>query len=127
MGYDPAVSAANFGLQQVLMAVLQRLTGDPEGAERNLREFLDRIRDVPVNGKEGIGFTRFTVYAFLGETDAAIAALEEAIRADWLPGWWGLKDGDFDPIYAKVVADPRFKRLYAEIPRASSKPLRIVY
>jgi len=99
----------------VLMAVLHRLTGDPDGAERNLREFLGRIRDVPVNGKDGIGFTRFTIHAFLGETDAAIAALEEAMRAGWLPGWWGLKDGDFDPDYARVVADPRFISLYAEI------------
>ncbi|MGH8033579.1 MAG: hypothetical protein ACREO9_00025, partial [Lysobacterales bacterium] len=99
----------------VLFAILQRLTDDPESADRGLREFLERISGKPITSLDGIGFTRFAIHAFLGETDAAIVALQEALDAGWLAGWWGLKSGDFDPNYAAVIADPRFVTLYAEI------------
>jgi tetratricopeptide (TPR) repeat protein len=99
-----------------LVAVLHRLTGDDGSCNRILRDFLARIAAEPVKGDyEGSGFMRFTLHAFLGETDAAIAALEEAVKAGWLPGWWGLKAGAFDPNYAAVMADPRFERLYGEL------------
>ena len=96
-----------------LFAVLHRLTGDEETCDRLLRESLVHIADEPIIGDLGVGFLRFTLNAFLGETDAAIEALEEAINAGWLPGWWALKLGDFDPRYAVVTADPRFIRLHA--------------
>jgi hypothetical protein len=98
-----------------LVAVLHRLTGDAGTCDRILRDFLVRVAAEPIIGNEGIGFLRFTLHAFLGETDAAIAALEDAIKAGWLAGWWGLKAGAFDPKYAAVIADPRFVKLYAEI------------
>ncbi len=100
-----------------LVAVLHRLTGDAGTCDRILREYLAKIAAEPIKGDDGIGFMRFTLHAFLGETDAAIAALEAAVKAGWLPGWWGLKSGSFDPKYAAVLADPRFVKLYAEIER----------
>jgi len=99
-----------------LVAVLHRLTGDAASCDRILRDLLERIAAAPVRGDDdGIGFTRFNLYAFLGETDAAIAALEEAVKQGQVQGWWGLKAGAFDPNYAAVLADPRFVKLYAEI------------
>jgi hypothetical protein len=98
-----------------LFAVLHRLTGDAETCDRILQDFLVRIAAAPVRGDDGIGFTRFNLYAFLGETDAAIVALEDAVKAGQLQGWWGLKAGAFDPNYAAVLADPRFVKLYAGI------------
>ena len=76
---------------------------------------LERIKAEPVMGSEGVGFTRFTIHAFLGETDKAITELKKCVDAGWLVGWWGLKDGGFDPNYAAVIADPRFVELYADI------------
>ena len=37
------------------------------------------------------------------------------MKAGWLAGWWGLKDGSFDSSYAAVIADPRFVKIYADI------------
>jgi TolB-like protein len=98
-----------------LVAVLHRLTGDEETCNRILQELLARTAEAAIIGDQGIGFLRFTLNAFLGETDAAIAALEEAVKAGWLQGWWALKSGTFDPNYAAVIADPRFVTLYAQI------------
>ena len=61
-------------------------------------------------------FVPFTILAMLGETDAAIAALQTAVDAHRPWGWWGwwaLKDGAFDPDYAAVLADPRYQVIYA--------------
>ena len=98
-----------------MVAVLHRLTGDEDTCDRILRDFLARTAEDPIIGDEGIGFLRFTLNAFLGDTDAAIVALEEVVKAGWLHGWWALKTGAFDPNYAAVIADPRFVTLYAEI------------
>jgi len=99
----------------VMIAALYRLSGDTVRAERILRDFLQRTENDPIKGEEGIGFLRFMLHAALGETDAAITALESAVDAGWLPGWWSLQSGSFDANYAKVIADPRFIRLYREI------------
>jgi hypothetical protein len=99
----------------VLFAILHRLNGDGVEAERLLRNVLERVKAEPIQGINGMGFTRFTIHAFLGESEAAIAELEAAVKAGWGLGWWGLKDGGFDPNYAAVVADPRFVKLYGEI------------
>ena len=57
----------------------------------------------------------------LGETDLAIAALQEAVGAGWLVGWWGLNSGDFDPAFAGVTADPRFIEVFTEIENRVSR------
>ncbi len=98
-----------------VVAVLRRMTGDAETAEQELRNYLGQIADAPLRGDGGVGFGRFTVLALLGETDMAIDELQKVVDSGWLPGWWQLKIGAFDPSYAAVVADPRFAKLYAEI------------
>jgi hypothetical protein len=98
-----------------LVAALHRLTGDTETCDRILRDSLARIAAMPIKGDEGIGFLRFILHAFLGETNAAIAELDAAVESGFLQGWWRLKEGAFDPRYAAVLADPRFVKLYAEI------------
>jgi len=99
----------------VMMAALCRMTGDPGRADRILRDFLARTGNEPIKGDPGLGFLRFMLHAALGETDAAIASLEEALAAGWLPGWWNLKAGAFDSNYAAALADPRFQELFQEI------------
>ena len=99
----------------VLHALLYRYVGQPEEADRLLRNLLERIADVPITGFEGKGFTEFTIYAFLGESDNAIEALRAAVDAGWLMEWWNLEYGEFDRNYASVLADSRFERLQADI------------
>jgi len=117
---DPATwyvdNFANMALRTpVIVASLKRELGETGPAEVSLRKLLHDIADKPIAGSNGIGFTRFTIHAFLGDTDAAIAALEEALAAGWLSGWWGLRLGEFDANYARVVADPRFETIYGQI------------
>jgi len=99
----------------VVFAVLHRYTGQPEEADRLLREILAGFAGAPVRGQPGKGFAEFAVRAYLGETDAAIDALQAALDEGWLPGWWSLDHGAFDANYAAVLEDPRFKRLYEEL------------
>ncbi len=99
----------------VLHAILYRYIGEPETADRLLRDLLVQIADAPIAGNDGKGFTEFTIYAFLGETDNAIDALNAAVDAGWLMEWWNLDHGAFDANYAAVLADPRFKHLQTEI------------
>ena len=101
--------------QAVLYAISLRHAGQPQEADRLLRDVLADVADVPIRGAEGKGFAEFVAHAFLGETDAAIAALQIAVDEGWLPGWWGLGFGAFDDNYAAVLDDPRFKRLFAGI------------
>lgn len=101
--------------QAVMYAALQRHAGEPERADRLLRDILERMEGAPVRGQRGKGFAEFAAYAFLGDADAAIDALQRAIDEGWLPGWWGLEHGAFDENYAAVLRDPRFTRLYKEI------------
>jgi hypothetical protein len=99
----------------VVYATLQRYTGHAAEADRRLRKILPRIAEEPIRGGRGKGFTEFTIHAFLGETDAAIRALQTAVDEAWLPGWWSLKFGAFDANYAAVLEDPRFEPLYLRI------------
>lgn len=99
----------------VMYAILHRYTGEPEEADRLLRGMLAGMAEAPTRGIRGKGFTEFTIHAFLGETDAAIDALQSAVDEGWLLDWWGLDHGDFDANYKAVLEDPGFKRLYNEI------------
>ena len=99
----------------VMYAILHRYTGQTEEGDRLLRELLSRISEAPIRGESGKGFTEFTIYAFLGETDAAIEALQAAVNDGWVLGWWSLEHGAFDENYAAVLEDPRFERLYDQI------------
>jgi TolB-like protein/Flp pilus assembly protein TadD len=105
----PAISPA------VIYAVLHRYGGQPEEADRMLRELVPLADEQDSWGLGAGGFTVFTIHAFLGETDQAIEALQRAVDSGWLLGWWGLTFGDFDDNYAAVLADPRFEALHEEI------------
>jgi hypothetical protein len=55
------------------------------------------------------------ILALLGETQAALDALEAAVDAGYVYEWWMLKEAAFDPDYATVLAEPRFEALYDRI------------
>jgi TolB-like protein len=123
-GYSNPLAASPAGYSgdtlraPVMMAALLRLTGDEAAANDLFQAVLSHKPDEGVREPDDLDqeFTRFTVFAFLGETDAAIDALEHSIEAGWVLQWWGLKDAAaFDANYAAVVADPRFQMLYEKI------------
>jgi hypothetical protein len=99
---------------RMLQSVARKQLGDRPTAERELRAYLAEI--APLSVAEA-GFEPFAVHAFLGETDAALAALKKASDAGFSQGWWGLRDGAFDPEYAAVLNDPRFRALFGELER----------
>jgi TolB-like protein len=103
----------------VMIALLYRLSGDEAAAVKllqQLRERLDGLGSSLSEDDRVIGLTRFTVEALLGNTEAALVALQAAMDQGWPWQWWGLKTAaKFDANYAAVVADPRFEQLYAQI------------
>jgi TolB-like protein len=101
---------------RVISAAIHKMLGDRERAEAELRDYLVELAALPPEQLPQARFIPFTIHAMLGETDAAIAALQTAVDANvpwaWW-GWWALKDGAFDPDYAAVLADPRYQAIYA--------------
>ena len=100
----------------VMLAALHKQVGDRGRAEELLRDYLAFIREI--EGDWSVGppdWTEFTILAMLGETEAALAALERKGDSGYLYQWYKLKDAAFDPDYAAVIADPRFEELYARI------------
>jgi len=102
----------------VATAALFKLTGQKYQGEALLQTALSQLHGQNVMGLEGIGFTEFTILALLGQKDEAVAALRSAIDAGWTQYWWALPEGNFDPDYRAVLADPECRR---EIARLESK------
>jgi len=100
----------------VIIAALLKMTDEKDRAQEMLRHYLGLLENENRNSKaESRGFTFFTIYAFLGQTDEAIKALQWAMDNNWYIGWSLLRSGSFDPDYAAVLADPRFEVLYEQI------------
>jgi len=110
------LESADFFRPVVIIAALLKMTGEKERALEMLGRYLDLLEnEIRESKAESRGFTLFTIYAFLGQTDEAIKALQWAMDNDWYKGWSLLRSGSFDPDYAAVLADPRFEVLYKQI------------
>lgn len=100
----------------VMRAALHKKAGHAIRAEQLLRDYLRFVReDAEWSPAEPAGWTEFTILAMLGETEAALAALEAVLDSGYIYQWYLLKDGAFDPDYAAVIAEPRFAALYERI------------
>lgn len=100
----------------VLLGPVYRQAGFAERGEAYLRRLLDyfRMAEEPQCCRRH-PWTDFAVLAFLGETEAALAELEQQVEGGIVAGWWALTEGAFDPNYAAVMAEPRFEAAYARI------------
>jgi len=100
----------------VMMAALYKQTGDHTRADKLLRNYLAFVRN-PANANEFYAhdWTQFTILAFLGDTEAALAELQSVVESGYVYQWYQLKDGGFDPDYAGVLTDPRFEQLYDRV------------
>jgi tetratricopeptide (TPR) repeat protein len=117
--------ALEFGTE-VLFAALLKANGRSGEVRQVLTRFLDQTRDLPAAGGGGIGFGRFFALAVLGDTDAALDALDFALDSGHTNNLWALDLLDSDPDFAKTIADPRFAEIMARL-EERIRPLRESY
>jgi TolB-like protein/Flp pilus assembly protein TadD len=82
--------------------------GDPRGhvtARRMLAE-IARVREEGV-ALGDLAYRAAAAHALLGQTEAALAEIEEALRRGWRHAWWARLDGNL----RGLPGDPRFARL----------------
>jgi TolB-like protein len=100
--------AATAGLNvRLLRAAALKQSGQQQAAVTDLHSYLAAMAAAHGQAPAAAGFAPFAAHALLGETELALSALEKAVDAGFTHGWWGLKDGVFDPDYATTLADPR--------------------
>ena len=100
----------------ILLGALLKQMGEQEAGMALLRGYLDMLRNPQFIARNGrVPHIEFATLAMLGETDAALEALERAVDQGRIYQWWSLRDGEFDPDYASTVADPRFGALETRI------------
>jgi len=102
---------------RMLKSAIRKQVGDRKTAETELRAYLGEIKSRQSVEMPFHPFVPFALHAFLGNTEAAISALRNAVDAGNYRGWWGLRDGTFDGEYAAVWANPRCQELMREIER----------
>jgi TolB-like protein len=87
-------------------ALILLKSGDQDRAELLLTAALETMGSQERNrGATAFGYSDVQAYALLGQTDAALAALEEAVDAEFLAQWQALK---FLPHYDAIRDDLRF-------------------
>lgn len=119
-GLYTAVAGRQFGAfdtmglnARLIRAAALKQTGQPAEAEQDLRAYLEEIKTwLP---GEAPGMIPFAIHAMLGETDAAIAAFQQAVDSNQVSAWWALKDGAIDADFARVLADPRFQASFSKL------------
>ena len=95
------------------IALIMQRTGDTERAENVLNRALETISPHERNrGTHAFGFTDVSIYALLGQSEKALAALEACADLEYLSSWQGLK---FLPHYDSIRDDPRFSAVVSRL------------
>ena len=89
-------------------------TGEKARAGVLYGRILDFVEGRARVGMENAGITDGYVYAALGETDKALAAIGEAIDAGWL-GLYDTWTGHMSPLLEPLNGNPEFEAMVAEI------------
>jgi len=98
--------------------ILQR-SGNEEQAAILLNAAIDAMQSMKRNsGPESYGFDDVRAYSLLGQTEAALTALEECADLEYLSGWQGLK---YLPHFDAVRADPRFMAALSRLSTAADE------
>jgi len=100
---------------QILLAALYKSQGLQDQARQLLDKLLEAAEGVPANELEGASFSRFMALAVRGEQQAALAELQMVAELGWTEDWWLLDALAFDPDYAAVQAEPRYKEIRAQL------------
>ncbi len=101
---------------RLVRAAALKQTGQRAEAEEDLRAYAAEVKTWPPAAPRGL--IPFAIHAMLGETDAAIAAFQQAVELNQVSAWWALKDGAIDPDYARVWVDPRVQAEFNKLERS---------
>ena len=118
-------SAPRLGLDNLraaidLAALLQK-TGEQERADRLLSTASTTIKNSPQLGANGYGISDVEVYALQGHKQKALAALQQAIDADWRLYWSYYLN--YDTNLASIRNTPEFKAIVAELKKDMAQQL----
>ncbi|MCV2362331.1 winged helix-turn-helix domain-containing protein [Paucibacter sp. DJ1R-11] len=95
------------------VAVIYSATDHREQAEPFIEQASSYVERYAKQGNvwHAIGYHRARIAALRGQPDAALAALEDAVRLGWRRGWWLVQD----PALQSLRELPRFKAVLARI------------
>ncbi len=101
----------------ISVAVILNNEGNADRAETLLQAALDTMKPLARNrGMTAYGFDDVSAYALLGETDAALDALEQCARIGYLTGWQGLR---YMAQYDSIREEPRFMAAVSKLSAAA--------
>ena len=95
------------------LAYLMRLAGRNERSDELIARSLDFMQSQPVIGWSGIGIYKVRAQAILGNNDAALDLLQEAIDQGWRAGWQ--TELEHDAALAELRSLPRYEAIVAII------------
>lgn len=121
LGEDlPQIDKDNFEAAIDLALVLIR-SGEQERAGQLLDRSLAFVRSSHRLGPSGYGISDVLILALKGDTEAALAALRQAIDQGWRKSWWFYLE--HDPNLDSVRGDARFQAMLAEVKVDMAKQL----
>jgi TolB-like protein/Flp pilus assembly protein TadD len=98
------------------------------GREAKALKLLDEIelyiRDVPLLGDGGYGVDRAKIHVLRGDTESALAELEQIVQSGWRYHWRFYLE--FDPVLEPLRDEPRFQALVDQIRADMSEQLEQV-
>jgi len=106
------INRTNFRVAIDYAHVLAR-SGEHRRANRLLDCSLAFIRTVPRMGQEGYWISDAIIYSLRGDTNAALAALREAIDQGWRACWWYYLN--HDPNFEAIRGEREFQAMVQEL------------
>jgi TolB-like protein/Tfp pilus assembly protein PilF len=109
---EPTIDITNFRPAIDLAYVLSK-TGEQERADLLLDRSLTFIETIPRLGLAGFWVSDVKIYAQQGKTEAALAALRQAIDQGWRTYWWYYLEHDKN--LDSIRHEPEFQAMVEEI------------
>ncbi len=109
---EPTIRRWNY-IPAIDLALVLAKTGEQERADLLLDRTLMFLPTIPRLGEDGSGISDVLIYALQGNTEAALAALRQAIDQGWRTSWWFYLE--LDPNLDSIRNEPEFKAMVEKI------------
>ncbi len=109
---EPTIDDGSF-VAAIDLALVLNQTGEQERADLLLDRTLMFLPTIPRLGDGGYGISDVLIYALQGNTEAALAALRQAIDQGWRTSWWFYLE--LDPNLDSIRDEPEFQAMVEEI------------